>query len=156
MASFRRSGSQSMQPRHQFAQSGFGLLEAIVALVLISVAVMAAYDWINTNLITISRVQDVVLKTQAKNNVLGYVANLNPMQNPTGQQAFLDYRLDWQSKPIAPEQDQISGTQGMGLYRVGLYKITLNIQHPDGSIWFTEHITQVGYKKVRDNRIIFQ
>lgn len=145
-----------MPARHRFAQSGFGLLEAIVALVLISVAVMAAYDWINTNLITISRVQDVVSKTQTKNNVLGFMANLNPMQNPSGKQDFLDYRLDWQSKPIAPEQDQISGTQGMGLYRVGLYEITLNIQHPDGSPWFSERITQVGYKKVRDNRIIFQ
>ncbi|MDA3877939.1 MAG: hypothetical protein PF483_12715 [Halothiobacillus sp.] len=141
---------------HQAAEGGFGLLEAIVALVLISVAVMAAYDWISTNLITISRIQDIAAKTQAENNLLGYMANINPMQNPAGSQAFLDYQLLWQSKPISPLQDQINSIQGIGLYRVGLYEITLHVEKPDGKPWFTEQITQVGYKRVRNNKSFFQ
>lgn len=159
MAKGRFSGRMHSSPRqtgYQVVQGGFGLLEAIVALVLISVAVMAAYDWINSNLITISRIQDVAARTQAKNNVLGYITNINPMQNPSGRQEFLGYRLDWQSKPIAPQQDQISGIQGVGLYRVGLYEITLDVEHPDGSPWFNELIIQVGYKRVRDNRVFIQ
>ncbi len=143
--------SSGLHKRH----GGFGLLEAIVALVLISIAVMAAYDWINTNLITISRIQNVAAQTQAKNNVLAFMANINPMNSPTGSQNFADYTLKWQSKLIAPEQDQINSVLGIGLYRVGLYELTLNIEKPDNSLWFSEKITQAGYKRVRDIRPFF-
>jgi len=63
---------------------GFSLLEAIIALVLIGTAVMAAYGWINANLITASRIQDITLQTEATDNILAYLENINPMQTPEG------------------------------------------------------------------------
>lgn len=132
--------------------AGFGLLEAIVSLALISISAMAVYDWINTNLISIGRIQDVARKTEAKNNIVGYLGNFNPMQHSAGQQAFLHYRIQWQSKPVAPPRDQINGPSGTGLYRVALYRVTVDVSRPQQGHWFNMSWKQVGYKQVRKAR----
>ncbi|MGN8160473.1 type II secretion system protein [Salinisphaera sp. RV14] len=134
------------------AMAGFGLLEAIVSLALISVGAMAAYDWINTNLISVGRIQDVARKTEAKNNILGYLDNLNPMQQGSGQQAFLHYRIRWQSKPVAPPRDQVNSASGTGLYQVALYRVSVAVSRPQQGHWFSMSWTQIGYKQVRKAR----
>lgn len=137
------------------AERGFGLLEAIVALVLISVTVMAAYDWINTNLITIRRIQDVARQTQAKNNIRAYLANINPMQNPQAQRAFVGYTVRWHSRVIQPERDQINGLRGIGLYRVAMYEVIVQVQDVRQRDWFNFTFDQVGYRKVHSRRTPF-
>jgi len=147
LAAYRR---RAFAPRH--TMSGFGLLEAIVSLVLISVGAMAAYDWINSNLISVGRIQHVARKTEAKNNILGYLGNLNPMQQGSGRQTFLHYRIHWQSKPVAPPRNQINSTNGTGLYRVALYRVRVVVSRPQQGHWFNMSWKQIGYKQVRKSR----
>ncbi len=45
--------------RSQNRQHGFTLIEAIVALVLIATAGMALFSWINSNIITLNRIQEI-------------------------------------------------------------------------------------------------
>ncbi len=132
--------------------SGFGLLEAIISLVLISISVMAVYNWINVNLISIGRLQAHAQQNLAENNVLAYLSNLNPMLKPQGTQKFIKYRVRWNSALIEPARDQVASSVGIGLYKVGLYQVTVHITRPDGKSWFQFHFKQAGYLQIRSNK----
>ncbi len=129
---------------------GFSLLEAIIALVLISTTVMAAYGWINANLITAGRIQDIALQTEATDNILAFLENINPMLTPQGEQAFVDYAIRWDSELIEPERDVVNGLAGIGLHKIGLYRLRISVSKPNGAPWFELSWNQVGYRKVRE------
>lgn len=129
--------------------AGFGLLEAIVALVLISISVMAVYNWISANLITISRLQAHAQQSAAQNNVLAYLDNLNPMRKPNGTQKFQGYKISWHSVPIEPARNQVASLSGTGLYKVGLYQVTVRVIKNPGNTWFRFSFKQAGYLQVR-------
>ena len=65
-------------------QHGFSLLEVIVALVLITSTGMALFSWMNTNTMSLQRVQFVQQRNIATRNALMYINTINPLQTPQG------------------------------------------------------------------------
>lgn len=133
-------------------QSGFTLLEAVVAMVLISGAGAALYSWINTELGSVARLQQSNARAEAIVNVLELMHTVNPMLTPEGTVSFAAYRLTWKATEVAPVQDGVSYPTGVSLYQLALYDTLVRVGNPDGSAWFEFTLRQVGYKKVRDNK----
>lgn len=131
------------------AQQGFSLLEAIVALVILSTAGLALFNWINTNLITLQRVQTVQQKNEAIRNGLAFLKNINPLEKPTGKEEIGIYTFDWESEVLEAPQDGINARSGtLSLYQVALYNVTTRIyQHEQLVTEFT--VRKVGYQQVR-------
>ncbi len=130
-------------------QQGFSLLEAIVALVILSTAGLALFNWINTNLITLQRVQTVQQKNEAIRNGLAFLKNINPLEKPVGKEKFSIYTFEWESEVLEAPKDGINARAGtLSLYQVALYNVTTSIYQNEQLIAeFT--VRKVGYQQVR-------
>lgn len=82
---------------------GFGLLEALVALVLFSLVGMAAFGWINTSLDAAVRVDRHERALRDRQLAGAWIETLNPMARASGEIALDDgLTLRWQAHPITP------------------------------------------------------
>jgi len=131
-------------------QRGFTLIETIVALVLISTTGMALFSWINSNIITLNRVQEINAENAATLNALEYLRIINPMKTPQGQTQLGTYSLTWQSAPITDLRDGVGYPTGNSLYQMALYQTKVDVKKSDGQRWFSFDVQQVGYKQIRD------
>lgn len=129
-----------MRPRAQ----GFSLLEAIVALVLVSTLAVTLFGWINGNFITLRRVHDANAKSEATVNILEYMRSVNPMQAREGEATLGLYRIRWRAQPIVSPVDRAES-----IYQFGLYDTHVNVNSIDNRPWFNFVLRQVGHKKVR-------
>lgn len=130
-------------------QRGFTLIEAIVAMVLIATTGMALFSWINSNLITLNRVQLANAESAATSNALDYMSVINPMVKPEGQADLGAYRLSWKAIASTDPRDGAGYPYGISQYQLTLYNTRVYITRSDGQAWFDFEIQQVGYKKAR-------
>lgn len=133
----------------QTRQAGFTLLEAIVALVLISSAGLALFGWINGNIMALTRIQDANARAEATINILEYIDRVNPMLTPEGRAPLGTYSIQWRSQPISKITDGVNSPLGISLYQMALYSTTVSVMSEGGQTWFQLQLQQVGYKKVR-------
>ncbi len=140
---------RSMHRRHQ---AGFTLLEAIVAMLLISGAGMALFAWINTELGNVAKVQESNERAEAMVNAVEFMHSINPMLRPQGKMVFGTYKIEWLAKEVTAVQDGVSYPQGISLFQLALYDTLVTIRRPDGLLWFDFTLRQVGFKRVRDNK----
>ena len=134
---------------HHIAQRGFTLLEAIVALVLVSGAGMALFSWVNTNIATLYRVQEASARAEATRNALEYLRTVNPMRTPEGETPLGEYSVRWRSSSLSPVMDGVNQFQGISLYQFALYDSHVELVRASGEPWFDFELRQVGYKRVR-------
>ena len=134
-------------------QRGFTLIEAIVALVLLATAGMALFAWINTNIITLARIQDLNAKNHATADALEYMNSVNPMLAPQGSETIGRYQLRWLAQETVKPRDGAAYPYGISLYQFALYQTTVTIDLPDNPNWLNFTLQQVGYKRVRDQAL---
>lgn len=140
---FRRS------PAHRFNQRGFSLLEAVVSIVLISTSGLALFSWINSNLISLGRVQETNARAEVTQNALEYMAAVNPMLVPSGKTSLGDKDLSWDAKLIGPIKDGTGYPAGTGLWQFALYDTSVTVAQQGDQPGFSFRLKQVGYKRVR-------
>ena len=131
------------------SQRGFSLLEAVVAIVLISSSGLALFSWINSNLISLERVRDTNARTATTQNALEYMAAVNPMLTPQGKASLGDIELAWEAKLTAPIRDGANYPMGIGLWQFGLYETDVTLMLESDKPWFSFRLKQIGYKRVR-------
>ena len=132
-------------------QAGFGLLEALVALVLLSSIGFTLLGWVQQNLDTMQRMKGFYSEQEARRAVAEWSYALNPMDKPDGEVNIGPIRLAWKSAPIGEKVSQTGYPQGIGLYDVTLYDVEVTVfRNADNTPWFNEKLTAVGHKKVRE------
>lgn len=151
----RQQQRPAVNSRRSRKQLGFTLIEAIVALVLIGTTGMALFGWINTNIITLNRVQEINAENTATINAMEYMNNINPMISPEGQTDLGSCRLSWKAEATTEPRDGASYSSGTGLYQLGMYQTKITVQKPEGQFWFAFTLQQVGYKKARGLATLF-
>lgn len=137
------------------SQPGFTLIETIVALVLVGTVGMALFGWINTNIITLNRIQEINRQNEATRNIIEYMGAINPMITPEGQIDFGSYRATWKAKISTEVKDGTNYPSGVGLYHFAMYQTSVKVGKPSGEYWFELALQQVGYKKVRELKVAF-
>jgi general secretion pathway protein I len=103
-------------------QQGFTLLEAIVALLLITTTGIALLAWINTNLLSLTHLQQVQQRQEAMRNALAFIQTINPLEKPQGEETIGIYTFHWEAQPVILPRD------GKGLYQIGLYNTTVEVK----------------------------
>jgi len=126
------------------SQRGFSLLEAVVAMVLISGAGYALFGWINSNITSLNSIREANARADATQNILEYMNGVNPMLKPEGSASLGQYKVRWESKPITLPQDNTNS-----LYELALYDTLVKAENGRAPVWFEFHLRQVGYKKIR-------
>ncbi len=133
---------------HHNNQSGFTLLEAVVALVIISVSGMAIFEWLNSTLSNVEKVQQNQQQNQAIRNALAYMETVNPMLETSGKEELQPYLLSWKATLLEPIKEGSLRFGGKGLYDFGLYQVDLEIT--DNNQLVTEiTLRKTGYKQAR-------
>jgi general secretion pathway protein I len=134
---------------------GFTLLEAIVAMVLISSTGLALFSWINTNLISLSKVQQVQYRNEAIRNAIAFVDTLNPQKRPEGSEKIGAYTFEWQTKIIKPLKSGMNKNGGSSHYQIALYDIDMKIiRNKNKKIIARFNLNQVGYKLTQRSKNI--
>ena len=129
-------------------QSGFSLLEAVVALVLIAGSGMALFAWINTNLITLARAQRVIEQQQDLRNAVAYMRQVNPMLSSQGAVNVGELRIEWGVQPVTQPKDSVDYPIGVGLHKVTLYLTTVRLFREEEKT-AEYQFYQAGYQKTR-------
>jgi general secretion pathway protein I len=143
-----------MTPGGLAAERGFSLLEAIVALVVIASSGLALYSWINSNLISLARIEATARRAGAVQNALDLMAQINPAAQTSGNLLINGLTIEWNAEELEPLRDGVGYPGGIGLYQIGLFDTEVRVSQEEREIAsFT--LRQVGYEQVREFRIPF-
>lgn len=108
-------------------QKGFTLLEAIVALVILSTSGMTIYAWLGTSLDSFRRVNDTVELNQLSKDLDAYFRSLQ-LKTESSQTIQLNgYQIEWQASLVEPKKDGIHPSGAMNAFELGLYNLEVNI-----------------------------
>ena len=132
-------------------EKGFGLLEALVALVLLSSIGFAILAWVQQNLDTMQRMKGLYAEQAVRRQIVDLAKTINPMKDPTGEAVIDGKRFVWESVVAGDRISQSGYPQGIGLYDVALYRVTFSVFRPQESTpWLTESVDLVGRTQVRE------
>lgn len=106
---------------------GFTLLEAIVALAILAAGGMALFAALNASLRSIERVDAASRRDTATQSALSRLEVLNPMLQPTGDEALGEWRLRWTATPVEAPRDGLTDYLQPGYFEVGLYRVEVEL-----------------------------
>lgn len=129
-------------------QSGFTLLEAIVAMAIFAVGVLALYQWQAVSLDALRRVERSALRVEAGRDALEMLRGINPMEEPRGRLALGDRTVDWVAEPLEPVRVGRSQAGYPSLFDLALYELDVTISDAGGEVNRFK-LRQVGFKQVR-------
>lgn len=130
--------------------SGFSLLEAIVALLLVTMLSMTAFSWISNLLISIEKIEENAYENLIQRNVIEFLADVNMMAQPSGEQLLGGVNIRWSATLIEPIKRGNSMVGGKTPFELGLYKVAVDVSDVAGNDAQFE-LTQVGYRALPDN-----
>lgn len=130
------------------SQAGFSLLEAIVAMVVMSTAMLALYGWLSTSILGLTRAQDHALGLQDSRTALAIVDTINPISEANGRRQVGDLDISWESAPIAPQRPARSRSGMPGLFEVALFQIDVEVSR-DGRPIRNFSLRKAGWVQVR-------
>jgi len=134
---------------------GFTLLEAIVALALLSATGMAIFAMVQVNLLSLRRLQVHTQQDNATQIALEWMQQINPMKTSEGEVAVGGFRLQWEATLLEPVRGNVSYPRGMGLYQVGLYETRIRLWNEQTPL-VAFNVRQVGYQKIRTPQPLFE
>ncbi|MDM4767545.1 type II secretion system protein [Pelomonas sp. SE-A7] len=114
---------------------GFGLLEAIVALVVLATSGLLLFTWINQNLNGAARLKDAEARAQLQLEAQGWVGRFNPAIESAGEREVAGMKLAWRSTLVEPMRDEFNyGANIVPRWQLGLYRLDVKASRLDGSV----------------------
>jgi general secretion pathway protein I len=138
--------------RGPLRQSGFTLLEAIVAMVIMATCLLALYGWLSSNTIAVSRAAAQTRTLGDAHAALAVVESINPMAEPRGERVIAPLTVRWQSTAITPTRPGISQAGFPTLFDFALYDVHVQVLRNDAPVReFT--VRRSGWVQARSNEI---
>ncbi len=128
--------------------SGFTLLEAIVALVIMAAVMIPLLSFISATAQALITAAETNERSFAQQAAVAMLEPLNPFEEPTGQLLLdQDVTVSWVSESILPQMNDISLGSPLSGFTFGFYKLTVTLARPDRDPWFTFEMRKAGYAK---------
>lgn len=125
--------------------AGFTLIEAIVALVILSAAMIGFYDFLSTALNGARRMELASIAYDQRMNALELATALNPMDLPEGTLDLGKYRIHWTSHVLGDIRQSSRYPIGRGVFKVALYRMIFTF--PDDADIPPIEATRLGYRR---------
>ncbi len=134
-------------PPRRDRQSGFGLLEVLVSLVIFASVGFTLLAWFQQSVDTVQRLRSFYDVQDARKTALEVARSLNPMQLSRGEVTHGVLRVTWEAQPDGDEVVQVGYPIGVGRHRVRLFNTTLSVYRgTEATPWFVEKLTLVGHR----------
>ena len=129
---------------------GFTLLEAIVALTILSMSLSALYSWYSVSLMGLIRSEEKLKVVEFMHEVDAYLVTLNLTGESTGEFTSNKMQARWQAQLLEPQTDGKNAGGQMGYYRFGLYAVDVEVFSIETGALLDQFTTRlVGYEGVR-------
>jgi general secretion pathway protein I len=136
-----------MRPRTKSA-AGFTLLEAIVALAIIGSALIPLVAFISQASNQLLRAADENERSFAKQAAVALLESANPMTDPKGAISIdANISLTWDSEAIVAPNDGPLVGGGLAGFRLGFYKMHVQMIRADSGPWFAFDLRKTGYER---------
>jgi general secretion pathway protein I len=124
---------------------GFTLIETIVALVILSTAVVVFYNFLSSQLNGAGRVEAAANAYDRRTNALELASAINPMATPQGTFDLGTYRILWTSQLLGDVHRSSRYPAGQGIFEVALYRMTFTF--PGDGDTAPISVTRIGYRR---------
>ncbi|HZH44672.1 MAG TPA: hypothetical protein VEY50_11380 [Lysobacter sp.] len=120
-----------------------------MSLAILAAAGMALFAALSQSVQMVQRAESARQNDTALRNALAWSERINPMERPHGELRLDEHILRWSSEPVEPERDSSTGSLQPGLYRVGLYRMRLQLWR-EGELAQEMTRLRIGYRQVRE------
>ena len=127
---------------------GFTLLEAIVALVLLTTAGLALFSWMNASFDGLNRIEQSNARAAAELNALEFMKTVNPMERPDGQIKLGQVDVKWRARQLAQPVQNRTDTRDPGPFSVAMYEVELTLEDRPRIEPYTIVLRQMGYRRL--------
>ena len=134
---------------------GFTLLEAIVAVVLLSTAGLVLFTWINASFDSLNRIEISNARAAAELNAMEYMKTVNPMEQPTGNVKLGDIQMIWRATPIGDPVQNRTDAREPGPFLVAMYQIEVSLDGRPRLEPYAMRLRQMGYRRTVVNQNVF-
>ena len=126
------------------AKAGFSLIEALVALIVAAVSLLAIFELQRQMTRAQARYERAFEDSRRQRNALAMLEHLNPAERPQGVLAEGGGRqMRWTSTPLTPFRP----VQGRGSrHEVRLYRLHVRLLAADGGVATTFELDRVGWR----------
>lgn len=114
-------------------RDGFSLIEALVALAIASMTLMAIFELQIQMTRSQQRAALAIEQVAAQENALALTRNLNPMEQPQGRIELPDGdTIVWSAEPKSERRINAGFPVGDGAFEVQLYQVTVGVERAQG------------------------
>ncbi len=136
-------------------QRAFTLLEAVIALAIFAMGATALYGWVNTNLFTLARADQITQRASAVENAVEYMSMVDPEVQPEGKTQIGSLQIDWQVELPLYTADVLDEQNQRTINQASIYPASIVLSR-DGKAFYQFQMSLIGVKKVRNiNDVIF-
>lgn len=128
---------------------GFTLLEAIVALVVLSGSGLALYAWLNTSMFGLIRANDTLELKLLADDLDAFFSTLNITEETSRAIRVNGYDVYWDARLVEPKMPGRHSTGALNMFELGLYDVDVRVLRDRYELG-TYQTRLVGYKKVRE------
>ena len=114
-----------MHRRNPGRASGFTLVEAIVALVVLSMALMATYGWIQVGVEMLVKTNEVTNQEIGLGQLVTNLQSINFAKQSDGKYSYRELSYSWTAKPYEKERPGQNVLGRKGAYDHTLYVISI-------------------------------
>jgi len=108
-------------------QQGFSLLEAIVALTIMSTCLLALYAWLSTSTLSLNHASAHALALQDARAAKALVDTINPLLTPEGTRELPPLLIRWTSTPVSERRFGMTISGAANQFDFMLYEINVEV-----------------------------
>ena len=130
-------------------QAGFSLIEAIVALTILSIGTVTLYSWFAVAYDGLLRINDRQDMHEVLRNFEVQLYMMNPQRESEGVYVFNDYQVAWNLWLLEPESTGVYAAGTPSNFDLGLYSVEFEVSR-DGRTLGQFSTRKAGYRVSRD------
>jgi general secretion pathway protein I len=128
-------------------QTGFGLLEVLVAMAILASVGGGMMLWLQQSLDSSRRVEEAHARARLSLDALAVLSGLNPLLEPEGHRELGQMRLSWTSRALQPAAPGRSFVEGRpGAWEIGLYEVKVKVEDRQADLTVDLKLLRTGLK----------